>query len=65
MSEEGKSITELNSLWAENETLADLRVFYLTPSVYQQLADQLDMYPQTNEGLRKTMQSQSPWDSRP
>lgn len=65
MSDEGKSITELNSLWAEKETLADLHVFNLNPGVYQQLAEQLDMPPQTNEGLRKTMQSQSPWDKRP
>ncbi|HEJ7999504.1 TPA: DUF1778 domain-containing protein [Serratia liquefaciens] len=48
---------------AAEEMLADLRMIDVSPEIYQLFIDQLDMPPQTNEVLRKTMQSQSPWDN--
>ncbi|MFK3843358.1 DUF1778 domain-containing protein [Serratia sp. NPDC087055] len=48
---------------AAEETLANLRIVNISPDVYKQFLDKLDMSPQTNEALRKTMQSQPPWEN--
>lgn len=47
---------------AAEETLADLRVINVSPEVYKEFVAQLDMSPQNNEALRKTMLSASPWE---
>lgn len=48
---------------AAEEMLADFRVVNVSPDVYQQFLDKLDMPPKTNEKLIKTMQSQPPWEN--
>ncbi|CDG22038.1 conserved protein of unknown function [Xenorhabdus poinarii G6] len=47
---------------AAEETLADLRVIKVSPEVYQAFVAQLDAPPRSNEALRKTMMSKSPWE---
>ncbi|AUT92676.1 MULTISPECIES: type II toxin-antitoxin system TacA family antitoxin [Proteus] len=47
---------------AAEETLADLRVINVSPEVYQEFISQLDSAPESNEALRKTMMSKSPWE---
>lgn len=47
---------------AAEETLADLRVINVSPEVYQEFINQLDATPVSNEVLKKTMMSKSPWE---
>ncbi|MDY3695409.1 MAG: DUF1778 domain-containing protein [Proteus mirabilis] len=47
---------------AAEETLADLRVINVSPEVYQEFINQLDATPVSNEALKKTMMSKSPWE---
>ncbi|HEK2898235.1 DUF1778 domain-containing protein [Proteus sp. GOKU] len=47
---------------AAEETLADLRVINVSPEVYQKFINQLDATPVSNEALKKTMMSKSPWE---
>lgn len=45
------------------KTLRGLCVINVTPDVNQHFVEQLDNSPQTNEALKRTMQSQSPWEN--
>lgn len=47
---------------AAEETLADLRVIKVSSEVYEQFIAQLDMPPQSNDALKKTMQAKAPWE---
>lgn len=61
----GKNRTEFvleSARRAAEETLADLRVINVSPEVYQEFIAQLDTPPSSNEALRKTMMSKSPWE---
>ncbi|OAT23780.1 DUF1778 domain-containing protein [Proteus myxofaciens] len=61
----GKNRTEFildASRRAAEETLADLRVINVSSEIYQKFITQLDATPVSNEALRKTMLSKSPWE---
>lgn len=47
---------------AAEEALLDQVIVTVTPQAYQRFLDRLDLPPQANERLRKTMQTQAPWE---
>ncbi len=47
---------------AAEETLLDGGVLAVSPQVYAEFLARLDMAPNPNEHLRKTMQTPAPWD---
>lgn len=47
---------------AAEEVLLEQAVIAASPQVYAEFLARLDMQPQPNERLRKTMQTSAPWD---
>lgn len=47
---------------AAEEALLDQAIISVSPDAYAAFLARLDMPPQSNERLRKTMQVQAPWD---
>ncbi len=47
---------------AAEEALLDRSVISASPEAYAAFLSRLDMSPQPNERLRRTMQSPAPWD---
>ena len=47
---------------AAEETLLDQAIIAASPEAYAAFVARLDMPPQPNERLRKTMQTPAPWD---
>jgi uncharacterized protein (DUF1778 family) len=47
---------------AAEETLLDQTIIAASPEAYAAFLARLDMPPQSNERLRKTMQTPAPWD---
>ena len=47
---------------AAEEALLDQSILAASPQAYAEFLARLDMKPQPNERLRKTMQTPSPWD---
>jgi uncharacterized protein (DUF1778 family) len=47
---------------AAEDTLLDRTVFSVSPKAYAEFLQRLDAPPQPNERLRRTMQTQPPWD---
>ena len=47
---------------AAEETLLDQVLIAASPQAYAAFLARLDMPPQSNERLRKTMQTKAPWD---
>lgn len=47
---------------AAEETLLERTIFLVSPEAYTEFLTILDAPPQTNERLRKTMQTPAPWD---
>lgn len=47
---------------AAEEALLDQVVITASPQAYQQFLARLDMPPQVNDRLRKTMQTPAPWE---
>jgi uncharacterized protein (DUF1778 family) len=47
---------------AAEEAILDQAVISVTPEAYQAFLDQLDLPPEPNERLRKTLQTPAPWD---
>lgn len=47
---------------AAEEALLDQVVITVSPQAYEQFLARLDMPPQANARLRKTMQSPAPWE---
>lgn len=47
---------------AAEETLLEQAVIMASPEAYAEFLARLDMPPQPNERLRKTMQTPAPWD---
>ena len=47
---------------AAEEALLDLVVITVNPQAYEQFLARLDMPPQANDRLRKTMQTPAPWE---
>ena len=48
---------------AAEESLLDQLIVTVSPQDHAQFLARLDMPPQANERLRKTMQTPAPWDS--
>ena len=48
---------------AAEEALLDQVLIAASPQAYEQFLARLDMPPQPNERLRKTMQTLAPWDA--
>lgn len=48
---------------AAEEALLDQVLIAASPQAYEQFLVRLDMPPQPNERLRKTMQTLAPWDA--
>ena len=48
---------------AAEEALLDQVLITASPQAYEQFLARLDMPPQPNERLRKTMQTPAPWDA--
>ena len=48
---------------AAEEAILDQAVISVRPEAYQTFLDQLDLPPEPNERLRKTMQTPAPWDT--
>jgi uncharacterized protein (DUF1778 family) len=48
---------------AAEETLLDQVLITASPEAYAEFLARLDMPPQPNERLRKTMQTPAPWDN--
>jgi len=62
----GKNRTDFILAAARNaaeETLLERTIFWATPEAYAEFITLLDAPPQPNESLRKTMQTNAPWDS--
>ena len=49
---------------AAEETLLDQVLIAASPQAYAAFLARLDMPPQSNERLRKTMQTKAPWDPK-
>jgi uncharacterized protein (DUF1778 family) len=49
---------------AAEETLLEQTIVWVTPEAYAEFVRLLDVPPQPNERLRKTMQTISPWDEK-
>lgn len=49
---------------AAEEALLDQVIITASPDAYTEFLAKLDMPPQPNERLRKTMQTPAPWDKR-
>lgn len=49
---------------AAEEALLDQVVMTVSPKAYEQFLARLDMPPQANDRLRKTMQTPAPWKRR-
>ena len=47
---------------AAEDALLDRTVFSVSPKAYAEFLKRLDAPPQPNDGLRRTMQAQAPWD---
>ena len=47
---------------AAEEALLEQLVMTVSPQAYEQFLARLDMPPQANDRLRKTMQTPAPWD---
>ena len=47
---------------AAEEALLDQAIISVSPQDYAAFLERLDMSPQPNERLRKTMQTRAPWD---
>ena len=47
---------------AAEEALLDQVVITVSPQAYEQFLARLDMPPQANDRLRKTMQTPAPWE---
>ncbi len=47
---------------AAEEALLDQAIISVSPQAYAAILERLDMSPQPNERLRKTMQTRAPWD---
>ena len=47
---------------AAEEALLDQAIISVSPQAYAAFLVRLDMSPQPNERLRKTMQTRAPWD---
>ena len=47
---------------AAEEALLDQAVITVSPQAYEQFLARLDMPPQANDRLRKTMQTPAPWE---
>ncbi len=47
---------------AAEEALLDQAIISVSPQAYAAFLERLDMSPQPNERLRKTMQTRAPWD---
>ena len=47
---------------AAEEALLDQVVINVSPQAYKQFLARLDMPPQSNDRLRKTMQTSAPWE---
>lgn len=47
---------------AAEEALLDQTIIAASPDAYAAFLERLDMPPQSNERLRKTMQTPAPWD---
>ncbi len=61
----GKNRTDFILAAARNaaeETLLERTIFWATPEAYAEFIALLDAPPQSNERLRKTMQTSAPWD---
>lgn len=61
----GKNRTDFILAAARNaaeETLLERTIFWATPEAYAEFIVLLDAPPQSNERLRKTMQTSAPWD---
>ena len=61
----GKNRTDFILAAARNaaeETLLERTIFWATPEAYAEFIALLDASPQSNERLRKTMQTSAPWD---
>lgn len=61
----GKSRTEFvleAARSAAEEALLDQTIIAASPEAYEAFLARLDMPPQPNARLRKTMQTQAPWD---
>ena len=54
-------VLDAASLAAE-EALLDQAIISVSPQAYAAFLERLDMSPQPNERLRKTMQTRAPWD---
>ena len=48
---------------AAEEALLDQVLITASPQAYEEFLTRLDMPPQPNERLRKTMQTPAPWDA--
>jgi uncharacterized protein (DUF1778 family) len=48
---------------AAEETLLDQTLIAVSPKAYAEFLARLDMPPQPNERLRKTMQTPAPWEA--
>ena len=48
---------------AAEEALLDQAIISVSPQAYAAFLERLDMSPQPNERLRKTMQTRAPWDN--
>lgn len=49
---------------AAEEALLDQVIITASPEAYAEFLDRLDMPPNPNERLRKTMQTPAPWDNK-
>jgi uncharacterized protein (DUF1778 family) len=47
---------------AAEEALLDQTIIHVTQEAYQSFLARLDMPPQSNERLRKTLATRAPWD---
>ena len=47
---------------AAEEALLEQLVMTVSPQAYEEFLARLDMAPQANDRLRKTMQTSAPWD---
>ena len=47
---------------AAEEALLDQAIISVSPQAYAAFLERLDMSPQPNERLRKTMHTRAPWD---
>lgn len=48
---------------AAEEAILDQAVISVTPEAYQAFLEQLDLPPEPNVRLRKTLQTPAPWDT--